>query len=222
MGLTSSRLIFSVISQHRPDYSCVLVSYRHCRFIKPSPFFQLINPLMQTSIIVIRGNPDDSAGTMNKKSPQMLVAFFRHIHQNAPWRPRPMGRGGKGCKTTWRLFVWPSSTPFTLLRVFCEAMKRAYKYRFYPTPDQVKLLAQTFGCVRFVYNSILLWRTDAYYEHQEKIGYTQASARLRILAQCEHPFSAFFKIVVASCNKITLCSLFFRVKVNCRNIVPVA
>lgn len=101
-------------------------------------------------------------------------------------------------------------------------MKRAYKYRFYPTPDQVKLLAQTFGCVRFVYNSILLWRTDAYYEHQEKIGYTQASARLRILAQCEHPFSAFFKIVVASCNKITLCSLFFRVKVNCRNIVPVA
>ncbi|PLR39765.1 transposase [Chimaeribacter californicus] len=57
-------------------------------------------------------------------------------------------------------------------------MKRAYKYRFYPTPDQVELLAQTFGCVRFVYNSILRWRTDAYYERQEKIGYTQASARL--------------------------------------------
>ncbi|MFN1143863.1 helix-turn-helix domain-containing protein, partial [Serratia quinivorans] len=29
-------------------------------------------------------------------------------------------------------------------------MKRAYKYRFYPTADQVELLAQTFGCVRFV------------------------------------------------------------------------
>lgn len=26
------------------------------------------------AIIVIRGNPDDSAGTMNKKCPQMLVA----------------------------------------------------------------------------------------------------------------------------------------------------
>ncbi|WP_211049725.1 RNA-guided endonuclease TnpB family protein [Pantoea sp. Acro-807] len=60
-------------------------------------------------------------------------------------------------------------------------MKRAYKYRFYPTPDQVELLAQTFGCVRFVYNSILRWRTDAYYERQEKIGYTQASARLTAL-----------------------------------------
>lgn len=36
------------------------------------------------TIIVIRGNPDDSAGTMNKKCPQMLVAFFRHIHQHLP------------------------------------------------------------------------------------------------------------------------------------------
>lgn len=60
-------------------------------------------------------------------------------------------------------------------------MKRAYKYRFYPTHDQVELLAQTFGCVRFVYNSILRWRTDAYYNHQEKIGYTQASAKLTAL-----------------------------------------
>lgn len=60
-------------------------------------------------------------------------------------------------------------------------MKRAYKYRFYPTPDQAELLAQTFGCARFVYNSILRWRTDAYYERQEKIGYLQANARLTAL-----------------------------------------
>ena len=57
-------------------------------------------------------------------------------------------------------------------------MKRAYKFQFYPTPAQVELLAQTFRCVRFVYNSRLRWRTDAYYDRQEKIGYTQASARL--------------------------------------------
>ena len=35
---------------------------------------------------------------------------------------------------------------------------RAYKFRFYPTDEQAKLLAQTFGCVRFVYNTILRWR----------------------------------------------------------------
>lgn len=57
-------------------------------------------------------------------------------------------------------------------------MKRAYKYRFYPTNDQAELLAQTFGCVRFVYNSILRWRTDVFYQRQEKIGYTGANARL--------------------------------------------
>ena len=68
-------------------------------------------------------------------------------------------------------------------------MKRAYKYRFYPTPYQIELLAQTFGCVRFVYNSILRWRTDAYYERQEKIGYPQADKRLTALkAMPEYAF----------------------------------
>lgn len=56
--------------------------------------------------------------------------------------------------------------------------KRAYKYRFYPTPEQTQMLARTFGCVRFVYNSILRWRTDAFYQRQEKIGYVGANARL--------------------------------------------
>ncbi|MBO2552590.1 transposase [Shewanella algae] len=56
--------------------------------------------------------------------------------------------------------------------------KRAYKYRFYPTPEQADLLARTFGCTRFVYNRILSWRTDAFYQRQEKIGYLQASAEL--------------------------------------------
>ena len=56
--------------------------------------------------------------------------------------------------------------------------KRAYRFRFYPDQQQEKLLAQTFGCVRFVYNSILRYRTDAYAQTQEKIGYTAANARL--------------------------------------------
>jgi putative transposase len=56
--------------------------------------------------------------------------------------------------------------------------KRAYKYRFYPTQEQTQMLARTFGCVRFVYNSILRWRTDAFYQRQEKIGYVGANARL--------------------------------------------
>jgi Transposase and inactivated derivatives len=50
-------------------------------------------------------------------------------------------------------------------------VKRAYKYRFYPTEEHAQLLARTFGCVRFVYNAILRWRTEAFFERQEKIGY---------------------------------------------------
>jgi putative transposase len=61
--------------------------------------------------------------------------------------------------------------------------RRAYKYRFYPTDDQKTLLAQTFGCVRFVYNHVLHWRTQAYYENQEKIGYIGANSELSRIKQ---------------------------------------
>ncbi|MGP9419305.1 helix-turn-helix domain-containing protein, partial [Ewingella sp. AOP9-I1-14] len=60
-------------------------------------------------------------------------------------------------------------------------MKCAYKYRFYPSPEQAELLTQTFGCVRFVYNSVLRWRSDAFKNRQKKIGYSDASAYLTSL-----------------------------------------
>ena len=56
--------------------------------------------------------------------------------------------------------------------------KRAYKYRFYPTVEQEKLLAQTFGCVRFVYNQILRWRTDEYYKNANSVNYNAASKQV--------------------------------------------
>ena len=61
--------------------------------------------------------------------------------------------------------------------------KRAYRYRLYPTPEQVEVLAQTFGCVRYVYNWALRQRTDAYYGRHEHLGYHEASAALTILKQ---------------------------------------
>lgn len=56
--------------------------------------------------------------------------------------------------------------------------KRAYKYRFYPTPEQALLLEKTFGCVRFVHNHILDFRSKQYSENGIKIGFTQANAAL--------------------------------------------
>lgn len=79
--------------------------------------------------------------------------------------------------------------------------KRAYKYRFYPTPEQADLLARTFGCVRFVYNAVLRWRTDAFLKEQRKIGYTQASARLTAIKK--EPDTAFLNDV--SCVPLQQC-----------------
>lgn len=61
--------------------------------------------------------------------------------------------------------------------------KRAYKFRCYPTDEQQQVLARTFGCVRYVYNWALRLRTDAYYKHQQRLGYHETSAALTILKQ---------------------------------------
>ncbi len=57
-------------------------------------------------------------------------------------------------------------------------MKRAYKYRFYPIPEQAEELARTFGCVRFVYNRMLQERTRAYTLHGRRVSYVETSATL--------------------------------------------
>jgi putative transposase len=49
--------------------------------------------------------------------------------------------------------------------------QKAYKYRVYPTQEQVHILAKTFGCCRFVYNWALRERTDAYYKRGERLYY---------------------------------------------------
>src|SRR5215471_14013220 len=61
--------------------------------------------------------------------------------------------------------------------------KRAYKFRFYPTAEQKNILARTFGCARFVYNWALRLRTDAYYQEQKRIYYSETSAQLTQLKQ---------------------------------------
>lgn len=57
-------------------------------------------------------------------------------------------------------------------------IKRAYRFRFYPTPEQEQVLARTFGCARFAYNHMLRLRTDAWFSRQERIGYHETSAAL--------------------------------------------
>ena len=57
-------------------------------------------------------------------------------------------------------------------------IKRAFRYRFYPSPDQATDLARTFGCVRLVWNKALDERSRAYATQRRGTTYVQASARL--------------------------------------------
>ncbi len=57
-------------------------------------------------------------------------------------------------------------------------IQRAYRYRFYPTQEQEHLLRRTLGCVRLVYNLALSSRTQAWYERQERVGYSETSGML--------------------------------------------
>src|SRR5438034_2200698 len=63
--------------------------------------------------------------------------------------------------------------------------KKAYKYRFSPSPEQKRILAQTFGCCRYVYNWALRQRTDAYYQHGERLYYEGTAQRLVLLKKQE-------------------------------------
>jgi putative transposase len=59
-----------------------------------------------------------------------------------------------------------------------RTVKRAYKYRFYPTPEQADLLARTFGCVRYVYNRALAERSAAWTQEQRRVTFAETCRML--------------------------------------------
>ncbi|MFJ9546807.1 RNA-guided endonuclease InsQ/TnpB family protein [Streptomyces erythrochromogenes] len=59
-----------------------------------------------------------------------------------------------------------------------SSVKRAFKYRFYPSDVQAAELFRTFGCVRKVYNLALEARTEAWADSRQRLGYGQTSAML--------------------------------------------
>ncbi|MBB5780614.1 RNA-guided endonuclease InsQ/TnpB family protein [Nonomuraea jabiensis] len=68
-----------------------------------------------------------------------------------------------------------------------QPVKRAYKYRFYPTSEQAEELARTFGCVRLVYNKALDERTRAYALQGRRVSYVESSAALTAWKRTPEP-----------------------------------
>ena len=62
-----------------------------------------------------------------------------------------------------------------LLNMGGRVVKRAYKYRFYPTPQQADLLNRTFGCVRLVWNKALAERTRQYKDDGKSTSYVDTA-----------------------------------------------
>ncbi|MBT1162948.1 RNA-guided endonuclease TnpB family protein [Bifidobacterium sp. SO1] len=56
--------------------------------------------------------------------------------------------------------------------------QRAYRFRFYPTPEQENLLRRTLGCARLVYNKALEARSKAWTEERRNVTYGDTSALL--------------------------------------------
>ncbi len=57
-------------------------------------------------------------------------------------------------------------------------MKRAHKYRFYPTPAQAGLLNRTFGSVRYVYNRALAERSRAWTQEHKRVTFAETCRML--------------------------------------------
>ncbi|MBA3488097.1 MAG: transposase [Longispora sp.] len=59
-----------------------------------------------------------------------------------------------------------------------QTVKRAYKFRFYPTDQQRELLNRTFGSVRYVYNRALAERHRGWFQDSKRIGFAETCRML--------------------------------------------
>jgi putative transposase len=59
-----------------------------------------------------------------------------------------------------------------------RVVKRAYRYRFYPAPEQADLLNRTFGSVRYVYNRALAERSRAWTQDQKRVTFADTCRML--------------------------------------------
>ena len=60
-------------------------------------------------------------------------------------------------------------------------LKKAYKFRFYPTKTQIKKLNSVFGCVRYVYNHFLGLKQELYKTEKKSLSYSECSKELTVL-----------------------------------------
>ena len=84
-------------------------------------------------------------------------------------------------------------------------VNKAFKYRIFPTPEQKKNLAQTFGCVRLTFNTMLAARTKAWQQDKLHLSYHDTAKMLTALKKQEDRI--FLNEVSSVCLQQTLRNL---------------
>ncbi|WP_440065761.1 helix-turn-helix domain-containing protein [Streptosporangium sp. OZ121] len=68
-----------------------------------------------------------------------------------------------------------------------QIVKRAFKHRFHPTPEQADLLVRTFGCVRLIWNKALAERNRRHTDERVSTSYVETANWLTTWKQDPHP-----------------------------------
>ncbi len=84
-------------------------------------------------------------------------------------------------------------------------MNKAFKYRIFPNDEQKKNLAQTFGCVRLTFNTMLAARTKAWQQNKQHLSYHDTAQMLTTLKKQEDRI--FLNDVSSVCLQQTLRNL---------------
>ena len=82
---------------------------------------------------------------------------------------------------------------------------KGYKFRIYPTKEQIQKIEQTFGCCRFVYNYFLALRMESWKTKKKSVTYVQTSKLLTQLKN--HPDYVWLKSVDSMALKESLRNL---------------
>jgi putative transposase len=72
-------------------------------------------------------------------------------------------------------------------------VQKAFKYRFFPSDEQARQLARTFGCARYVYNQALEHRSMSWRHEKKSLGYHDTA--LILTAWKKEPEKAFLSEV---------------------------
>lgn len=67
-------------------------------------------------------------------------------------------------------------------------MEKAFEFRIYPNREQEVLIQKTFGCCRFVYNTVLNWKKTLYKKEGKTVSFFDCNNYVNQILKVEYPW----------------------------------